>query len=139
MADLQDPWTAFHQNWPTAFLPSRPTHRPDHPRPNDRRNRRIRTGAEHSRLQGRPPLIGTLVVHQNIPASDTKLTNRIGICTIGSPLVMDKLISVNSRAFTSPLEIRIQLEVECTPAVIIKPRFILVTHMDHLSRNKTFN
>ena len=28
------------------------------------------------------------------------------------------------------------LDVECKLAVVIKPRFILVTHMDHLSRTK---
>ena len=53
MADLLDSWAAFHQNWPTAYLPSRPTHRPDHAtRPNKRRKGRIRTWAEHCRLQG---------------------------------------------------------------------------------------
>ena len=81
----------------------------------------------------------TLGVHQNIPASDTKLTHSLGIYCTGSPLAMEKLIPVNSRAITSPPEMGPLLDVECTPAVIIKPRFILVTFMDHLSRNKTFN
>ena len=107
--------------------------------PNKRRKRRIRTRAEHSRLYGRPPLMGTLGVHQNIPASGTKLTHSLGIYSIGPPLVMDKLIPVISRAITSPPEMGPLLDVECMPAVIIKLRFILVTHTDHLSRNKTFN
>ena len=63
-------------------------------RPNKSRKRRIRTWAEHSRLQSRQPLMGTLGVHQNIPASDTKLTHSLGIYLIGPPLVMDKLIPV---------------------------------------------
>ena len=83
--------------------------------------------------------MGTLGVHQNIPASDTKLTHSLRIYSIGPPLVMDKLIKVVSKAITSPPEMGHLLDVECMPAVIIKPRFILVTHTDHLSWNKTFN
>ena len=45
--------------------------------------------------------MGTLGVHQNIPASDTKLTTILSIDFINPPLVMDKLIPVNSRANTS--------------------------------------
>ena len=82
--------------------------------------------------------MGTLNIHQNIPASDTKLTHSLSIYSIGTSLVMDKLIPVNSRAITSPLEMGRLLDVECKPAVIIKPRFILVMHTDHLSRKKTF-
>ena len=118
-------------------LPDRLTHQIT-TLPNKRRKRLIRNSAEHSRLQGRPPLMGTLGVHQNTLASDTKLTHSLGICTIGPPLVLDKLIPVNSRAIASPLEMSLLLEVECMPAVI-KPMFILVTHTDHLSQNKTFN
>ena len=103
--------------------------------PNKRRMRRIRTWAEHSRLQARPPLLGTLD-HQNIPASDTKLTRSLGIYSIGPPVVMEKHIPVNSREITSPPEMGPLLDVECKPAVIIKPRFIIVTHTDHLSRTK---
>ena len=83
--------------------------------------------------------MGTLSVHQNIPASDIKLTHSLGIYSIGLPLVMEKLIPVISRTITSPPEMGPLLDVECKPAVIIKPRFILVPHTDHLSRNKTFN
>ena len=81
--------------------------------PNKRRKRRIRTWAEHSRPQGRPPLMGTLGVHQNIPASNTKLTHSLGIYSIGPPLVIDKLIPVNARAITSLPEMSLLLEVEC--------------------------
>ena len=85
------------------------------PAPNKRRKRRIRTRAEDSRLQGRPLLMRTLGVHQNIPASDTKLTLGLGIYIIGPPLVIDKLIPVNSRAITSPPEMGSVLGVECKP------------------------
>ena len=83
--------------------------------------------------------MGTLGVHQNIPASDTKLTHSLGMYSIGPPLIMDKLIPVISRPITSPPEMAPLLDVECNPVVTIKPRFILVTHTDDLSRNKTFN
>ena len=118
-----DPRTAFHQNGPTVYLPSRPTHRPDHHRHIKRRKRRIRTLAEHSWFQCRPPLMGTLGVHQNIPASNTKLSHSLGKHSIYPPLVMDKLIPVKSRAITSP-PMGPVLDVECKPAVISKRKFI---------------
>ena len=65
--------------------------------------------------------MGTLGVHQKIPASDTKLTHCLGIYSIGPPLVIYKLIPVNSRAITSPPEMGPLLDVECKPAAIIKP------------------
>ena len=52
--------------------------RPPHP-PNKRRKRQIRARAKHSRLQDGLPLMGTLGIHQNSPASDTKLTPSLGI------------------------------------------------------------
>ena len=64
--------------------------------------------------------MGTLGVHRNIPASDTKLTHSLRIYSIGPPLVMDKLIPVISRATTSSPEMGPLLYVECKPAVIIK-------------------
>ena len=81
--------------------------------------------------------MGTLGIHQNIPA--TKLMHSLGIYSIGPPLVMDKLIPVISKGITSPPEMGPMLEVECKPAVIIKSRFLLVMHTDHLGQNKTFN
>ena len=88
------------------------------------------TSAKHSRLQGIPPLMGTMGVHQNILASDTKLIHSFGIYSIGPPLVMDKLITVNSRAVTSPPEIGPLRDVECKPEVIIKQRFIFAMHTE---------
>ena len=100
---------------------------------------RVRTLSRTQHLQGRPPLMGTLGIHQNIPASDTKLTHSLGIYSIGPPLVMEKLIPVKSSAITSSPEMSLLLEVTCTPAVIIKPRFILIMYMNHHSQNKTSN
>ena len=76
--------------------------------------------------------MGTLGVHQNISASDIKVTPSLGRDYIGPPLVMDKLIPVKSRGITSPPTMSSRLEVKRTPAVITKLRFILVTHTDHL-------
>ena len=135
MADRLDPWTAFHQNGPTANLPSRPTHRQDHHPPQYEEEE---TNPNTADFKVDHHLWG-VGVHQNVPASDTKLTHSLGIYSIGPPLVMDKLIPVISRAITSLPEMGPLLDVECMPAVIIKLRFILDTHTEHLSRNKTFN
>ena len=83
--------------------------------------------------------MGTLGIHQDIPASDAELTPRFGIDYISPPLVMEKIIPVNSRVITTPPTMSLLLEVECTPAIIIKPRLMLIMHPDHLSRNKTFD
>ena len=42
--------------------------------------------------------MGRLGILQNNPASDIKLTHSLVTYSIGSPLVIDKLIPVNSRA-----------------------------------------
>ena len=78
--------------------------------------------------------MGTLGVHQNNPVFDTKLTATFGIEYISLPVVMDKLILVNSRAITSPLNMRLLPEVERTPVVIITAKLILVTHTITLVR-----
>ena len=83
--------------------------------------------------------MGILGVHQNIPAFDTNLTPILGISFISPPLLIVIFIPVNSRAIRSAPKINLLLEVERTPTVTIKPRLILVTHTDHLSRNKTLN
>ena len=83
--------------------------------------------------------MGILGVHQNIPSSDAKLTPSLGIYYISPPLVMDKLITVKSRAIKNPPKMSLLLEVIRTAAIIIKPRRILVTHTDHFSLNETFN
>ena len=94
--------------------------------------------SEHNRREGRPALIGTLGVQQNIPASDARLMPSL-FMDICHPLVMDKLILVNLRAITSPPKMSPLLEVECTPAVIIYPRLVLVMLTDDLVGTKRSN
>ena len=93
--------------------------------PNKRRKRLIQTWAKRSLLQGRPQLIVTLGVHQNIPASDTKLTHSLGIYCIGPPLVMDKLILVNSRVIMSPPEMSPLLDVQSSWLQIQEPATLI--------------
>ena len=114
-----------------------PTHRPDH------HSTTIwgeETNPNSSQAQPDGPLLmGTVGIHQKIPDSDTKLTPSLGLYYISSPLAMDKLIPVNSRAIRSPLKMSLLLEVERTHAVIIKPRLIFVKRSYHLSQNKTID
>ena len=53
--------------------------------------------------------------------------------------IADKLLEVSSRAITGPPKMSLLLEAESMPALIIKPRLILVTHTDDLGWNKTSN
>ena len=91
--------------------------------------------------------MGTLGVHQNIPASDTKLTHSLGIYSIGPPLVMDNLIPVISRAITSPPEMDPLLDVDASlqsslnqGLSLLRTRITLVGTRHSTSRDKcTFN
>ena len=47
-------------------------------------------------------------------------------------MTADKLYPVNPRAITGPPKMRILLEAKSIPALIIKPRLILVSHTDDL-------
>ena len=85
-------------------------------------------------FKGGPPHTGTLGVHQNIPASDTKLTPSLDIYYIIRPLAMDKLIPGNSRAITSSPKMNLLLEVQHTPAVFKSQRLILATNTDNYIR-----
>ena len=73
------------------------------------------------------------------PVSATKLTlgHRVGF--ISSHLTADKLFPVNSREITGPPKMSLLLEAKCMPALIIKPRFTLVTHTDDLGWYITSN
>ena len=82
--------------------------------------------------------MGTLGVHQNIPASVTKLTHRFHIYSIGIPLVMDKLIIV-TRERSRVHRRWAPCLVSITSLQSTLNQGIIVTHTDHLSRNKTFN
>ena len=130
MAVLQDPWPAYHQN---CRLTDQTT-----PSPNKKRKRRIRTQANHSRLHGGTPLMGTLAFIR----TSRHLTLNWCIASAYTTLALFcwwRLIPVNSRVITSPPKMSLLLDIERSPTVIIKPRHILVMHTDHLSLNKTFN
>ena len=124
MADLHYSLSACYQNGPTANLPFQPVMTPDHHSHQQVEKKRAR--AEHNRLKGEPPHMGKLGIHQNINAADTKLTASLGINFISPPLVVCKLVSINSRAITSPPKKCLLLEVEHTLAVIIQSRLILL-------------
>ena len=80
-----------------------------------------------------------LNVHKNIPVSITKLTLGLRVGFISSHLTAGKLFPVNPRAITGPPKMSLLLEAKSMPALIIKPRFILVTHTDDLGRYITSN
>ena len=73
-----------------------------------------------------------LNVHKNIPVSVTKLALSLRVGSISSHLTADKLFSVNPRAITGPPKMSLLLEAKSMPALIIKPRLILVSHTDDL-------
>ena len=80
-----------------------------------------------------------LDIHNNSPVSVTKLTLALRVGFISSHLTENKLFQVNPRAITGPPKMSIQLVVKSMPALIIKPRLILVTHTDDLGWNVTSN
>ena len=73
-----------------------------------------------------------LNVHKNIPVSINKLTLGLRVGFISSHLIVDKLFPINQRAITGPPKMSLLIETKSMPALIIKPRFILVTHTDDL-------
>ena len=86
-----------------------------------------------------PPLMRGLNIHKNIPVSITKLTLGLRVGLISSHLTEDKLFPVNTRAITGPPKMSLLLEEKSMPVLIIKPRFILVTHLDDLGWHITSN
>ena len=80
-----------------------------------------------------------LDIHKNIPVYVTKLTLGLLVGFISSRLTADKLFTVNPRAITGPPKKNLLLEPKSMPALIIKPRFILVTHTDDLGWYVTSN
>ena len=80
-----------------------------------------------------------LGIHKNIPVSGTKLTLAHRVSFISSDLTVNKLLPVNPRVITGPPMMSLLLEAKSVPALIIKPRLILVAHTDDLGWNKTSN
>ena len=76
--------------------------------------------------------MGRLDIHKNSPVSVTKLMLGLLLGFISSRLTANKLYPVNPRAITGPLKMSLLLEAKSMPALIIKPRLVLVTHMDDL-------
>ena len=78
-----------------------------------------------------------LDIHKASTVSVTKLTIGIQVGFISSHLSMNKLFPVNQRGIMGPPKISLLLEVKNMPALIIKPKLILVTHTDDLCWNIT--
>ena len=79
-------------------------------------------------IKSGPPLMMGLDIQKNNPVSVTKLALGISIGFISSHLTADKLFPVDPRAIRGPPKNSLLLEAKCTPALIIKPRLILVAH-----------
>ena len=71
-------------------------------------------------------------IHKNSPVSVTKLTLGLRVGFISSHLTVDKLFPANPRAITGPPKLSLLRETKSIPALIIKPRLILVTHTNDL-------
>ena len=80
-----------------------------------------------------------LNVHMNIPVSITKLALGLRVGLVSSHLIADKLFPINPGVITGPPKMRLLPEAKSMPALIIKPRFILVTHTDDLGWYITSN
>ena len=89
--------------------------------------------AEHRRLKSGPPLVRRLDIRKNIPVSVTKLTLGLRVGFILSHLTANKLFPANPRVITGPPKMSLLLEAKSMPALIIKPRIILVMHTDDLA------
>ena len=78
-------------------------------------------------------------IHKNVPDSVTKLMfgHRVGF--ISSHLTMDKPFPVNPIAIMGQLKMSLLLEAKSIPALIIKPRLILVMHTNDLGWYITSN
>ena len=75
-----------------------------------------------------------LNIHKNISVSVPKLTLSLRAGFISSHLTADKLFPVNPRAIKDPPKMSLLLEAKSMPKLIIKPRFIVVSHTDDLGR-----
>ena len=76
---------------------------------------------------------------KNIPDSGAKLTLGLLVGFLSSHLTQYKLFPVNPRAITGPPKMSPLLQAKIMPALIIRPRLILVAHKDDLGWDKTFN
>ena len=137
MVDQQTPWTACCQNDLTADQPYQQTRTPVH-HPHQQAEAMMNSSRTQQTLEWTTTYEG-LGVHKNIPVSNTKLTLGLRVGFVSSHLTEDKLFLVNARAITGPPKMSLLLEVKSTPALIVKPRLILVMHTDDLGRYITPN
>ena len=80
-----------------------------------------------------------LYIHKNSTVSVTKQTFGLRVGFIGSHLTANELFPVNPRVITGPSKMSLLLEIKCMPALITKPRLILVTYTDNLGWYITSN
>ena len=80
-----------------------------------------------------------LDIHKNIPDSVIKLSLGLPVSFISSHLTTDKLFSVNPRVITGPPKMCLLLETKNMPALIVRPRLILVVYTDDISWYITSN
>ena len=106
-----------------------------------KKRRQLRNCAEHrSRKNGPPPpLMKGLDIQKNSPVTLTKLTLGFRVDFISSHLTVDKLFLFCPREITGPSKMSPLLDAKSMPALIIKPRLILVTHTDDLGWYITSN
>ena len=78
-------------------------------------------------LMSGPPLMRGLDINKNIPVSVTKLTLGLRVGFISSHLTANKRFPVNPRAIMGPPKMNLLLEAKSVPALIIKPRRILLS------------
>ena len=80
-----------------------------------------------------------IVVAPSPDVSVTKLMLGLLVSFICSHMTVDKLFLVNPIAITCSQKMSLLLEAKSMPALIIKPRFILVPHTDDLGCYITSN
>ena len=76
-----------------------------------------------------------LDIHKNSPVSVTKLKLSLRVGFISSHLAANKLFPVNRREIKGPPKMSLLLKAKSMPALVIKPRLILVTRTDDLGWN----
>ena len=103
------------------------------------KRRQWQTRAEHRRLMSGSPLMKRLDIHKDIPVAITKQTLSLLVGFSSLDLAADKLFPVDPKAFTGAPKKSLLLEAQSRPALIIKPRLILVSLTDDLNWYTTSN
>ena len=139
-SDQDAPWTACSQN-DMAADPALPTdsHTSSSSQPISGGSDELKPNTADYRvdhhLLGEHPLIIRRKSNKNIHVSHTKLTLGFQVGFISSHLTADKLFPILPKATTGLSKVSLMLEAKSIPALIIKPRLILVAHTDDLGWN----